>query len=263
LVATDLDGTIVRADGSVSPRVVAALEAVEDAGLHVVLVTGRPPRWMHPVVHATGHRGVAVCANGAIVYDLRADAAVARYLLDPEVALEAVARLRAAMPDVAFAVERHESYSHEVRYRMRWSMPGVVAVERAEDMLTEPVAKLLVRDESRTGDAMLVIARDVLDDLCTVTHSNQDDCLLEISAPGVTKGSTLARVAAGLGVGPEAVIAFGDQPNDVPMLVWAGRGYAMAGSHPEVLAAVPRHTGSVEDDGVAEVLERLLDGTEV
>jgi Cof subfamily protein (haloacid dehalogenase superfamily) len=262
LVATDLDGTVVRRDGTVSPRVVAALRAVEDAGLPVVLVTGRPPRWMHPVVEATGHRGTAVCANGALVYDLATERVVERHLLEPDSAAEVVRRMRAALPGVAFAVERHESYAHERAYRMRWAASDVETVDTAEDLLGEPVAKLLVRDESSTGDAMLARAREVLGDLVSVTHSNADDCLLEVSAPGVTKASTLARVAAQHGVDAAGVLAFGDQPNDVPMLLWAGHAYAVGAAHPEVVAAVSRHTASVEADGVALVLEQLLaDGT--
>ncbi len=105
---------------------------------------------------------------------------------------------------------------------------------------------------------MLAAAREVLGDLVSVTHSNPRDCLLEISAPGVTKASTLALLAGRLGIGPAQVLAFGDQPNDLPMLAWAGAAYAMGGSHPEVLAAVARRTGSVDEDGVAVVLEQLL-----
>jgi len=258
LVATDLDGTVVRYDGTVSARTVAALAAIEDAGLPVVFVTGRPPRWMAPIVEATGHRGVAVCANGALVYDLHSGAVLDRFLLEPALALEAVGRLRGRLPGVAFAVERHESYAHEQAYRMRWESDDVITVATAEDLLDEPIAKLLARDESSTGDLMLAVARDVLGDLVAVTHSNQQDCLLEISAPGVTKASTLAVLAGRLGVEAESVLAFGDQPNDLPMLLWAGNAYAMSGSHPEVLAAVSRRAGSVDDDGVAVVLEQLL-----
>jgi hydroxymethylpyrimidine pyrophosphatase-like HAD family hydrolase len=94
--------------------------------------------------------------------------------------------------------------------------------------------------------------------MCIRDSSNANDCLLEISAAGVSKASTLARVAAEHGVGADDVLAFGDQPNDLPMLTWAGTGYAVANAHPAVLAAIPRHTASVEDDGVAQVLEDLL-----
>jgi hypothetical protein len=258
LVATDLDGTIVRPDGTVTGRVRAALAAVEDAGVPLVLVTGRPPRWMHPVVEATGHRGTAVCANGAIVYDLHTETVHDRFLLEPDTAREVVARLLARMPDAVFAVERHESYAHEARYRMRWQADDVVTVPTVAQLLDEPVAKLLVRVESSTGDRMLAVAREALGDLASVTHSNPRDCLLEVSAAGVTKASTLALLAGRAGVSAAEVLAFGDQPNDVPMLAWAGFGYAMGDAHDEVLEAVPRRAASVLDDGVAQVLEQLL-----
>ena len=258
LVATDLDGTIVRRDGTVSARVVAALAAVEDAGVSVVFVTGRPPRWMEPVVQATGHRGIAVCANGALVYDLRTGAVLERFTVDPDVAVEVVRRLRERLPGVSFAVERHESYAREERYRMRWDSPDVATVATAEELFAEPVAKLLARDETSSGDAMLAVAREVLGDLVAVTHSNPADCLLEISAAGVTKASTLALLAGRLGIDAAGVLAFGDQPNDLHLLLWAGHGYAMGGAHPELVAAVPRRTGSVDEDGVAVVLEHLL-----
>jgi Cof subfamily protein (haloacid dehalogenase superfamily) len=258
LVATDLDGTVIRRDGTVSARTVAALSGVENAGLPVVFVTGRPPRWMAPVVEATGHRGVAICSGGALVYDLHTGLVHDRFLLDPVLALEVVHRLRGRMPEVVFAVERHESYAHEQRYRMRWDSGGVVAMPTAEDLMDAPIAKLLARDETSSGDPMLALARETLGDLVEVTHSNPEDCLLEISAPGVTKASTLALLAGRLGIAADDVLAFGDQPNDLPMLGWAGTAYAMGGSHPEVLAAVTRRTGSVEEDGVAVVLEQLL-----
>jgi Cof subfamily protein (haloacid dehalogenase superfamily) len=258
MVATDLDGTIVRRDGTVSGRTVAALAAVEDAGLSLVFVTGRPPRWMATVVEATGHRGVAICAGGALVYDLHTDTVLDRYLLDPVLALDVVARLRERMPQAVFAVERHESYAHEAAYRMRWDSVDVLTVPRAQDLFHEPVAKLLVRDESSSGDPMLGAAREVLGDLVEVTHGNPEDCMLEITAPGVTKATTLAVLADRQGYGAESVVAFGDQLNDLPMLLWAGTSYAVEDGHPDLLAAVPGRVASVDQDGVAVVLEELV-----
>jgi Cof subfamily protein (haloacid dehalogenase superfamily) len=262
LVATDLDGTIIRSDGTVSPRVVAALAAVEELGLPVVFVTGRPPRWMAEVAGITSHHGIAICANGALVYDLHTETVLERFELEPALALEAVRRLRTLMPHAVFAVESADGFNHEAAYVPRWPGQDTLTVDVAEQLLTGPVAKLLVRDETSGGDAMLELALATLGDLVTVTHSNPLDCMLEISAPGVTKASTLARVAAEHGIDASGVLAFGDQPNDVPMLEWAGTAYAMDGGHPDVLALVPAHADSVEDDGVAQVLERLMaDGT--
>jgi len=258
MVATDLDGTVVCHDGSMSARTLQALAAVEEAGLVLVLVTGRPPRWMAPVVEATGHRGVAICANGGIVYDLHSEQVLEQFAIDPAVAHAVVQRLRAAMPTAGFAIERAEGFHHESTYAHPWPDPDMRSVETIERVLDAPIAKLLVRDPSSTSDAMLELATELLGDQVTVTHSNPRDCLLEISAAGVTKASTLARVAAELGIAPHEVVAFGDQPNDVAMLHWAGRGYAMGNAHPDVRAAMTLHAASVEDDGVARVLEQLL-----
>ena len=258
LVATDLDGTIVRADGSVSDRVVAALAAVVDLGVPWVFVSGRPPRWMHEIATATAHHGIAICANGALVYDLRDEVVVERFEIDTDLARQTVLRLREVMPGAVFAVEDGDGFAHEVAYRPRWEHPDLVSAETAEDLLTRPVAKLLVREESSTGDAMLALAQAAVGDLVTVTHSNPGDCLLEISAPGVTKATTLARLAAEHGVQAHGVLAFGDQPNDLAMLRWAGTSYAMGGGHPDVLAAVTAHAPPVDEDGVAQIVEAYL-----
>ena len=124
LVATDLDGTIVQRDGTVSRRTVEVLRAVEDAGWHLVLVTGRPPRWMAPVVEATGHRGRAICANGAFVYDLHSERVLDSYLLETEAAREVASRLREVMPGVAFALETADGFCREEAYAARWPTPA-------------------------------------------------------------------------------------------------------------------------------------------
>ena len=257
LVATDLDGTVVGHDGSISPRTRAALTSVMDAGIRVVFVTGRPPRWMREIADATDHRGLAVCANGAYVYDLHAEAVVESYPLAVEHATAAVERLRSVLPAAGFGVERVEGFSHDPNYHPRWDV-GSVRVAPIDELLDRPMAKLLVRDETSTGDAMLALARPVLAGVADVTHSNVNDCLLEVSAHGVSKATTLERLAASWGIERHQVIAFGDMPNDVAMLQWAGIGYAVADAHPEVLQAVDHVTSGVDDDGVAVVLEALL-----
>lgn len=260
LVATDLDGTVVRHDGTVSARTVAALAGVEAAGLLLVLVTGRPPRWMHDVVEATGHRGIALCGNGAFVYDLHTERLLEIHQVPADVGLEVVSRVRSVLPGAAFAVETGHAFAHDPAYLSRWPTPPGTEVAPVEHLLRHRVGKLLVRDEGSTGDAMLAAVRSVAGDLVEVTHSNPHDCLLEISARGVSKASALERYAAGHGIEAAEVLAFGDQPNDLPMLAWAGTAYAVANAHPDVLAAVSAITASVDDDGVAAVLERLLDG---
>jgi Cof subfamily protein (haloacid dehalogenase superfamily) len=259
VIATDLDGTLVRTDGAISARTVAALNAVEDAGALVIFVTGRPPRWLAPVAAATGHRGLAICTNGAQVYDLGTEEVVEEYLLGPTVAAEVVRILQEALPAATYAVERRSGFAYTPEYRPRWEIPSDSLRAAIELLVAEPAAKLLVRHDDLDADALLVATRDVVGHLAELTHSSLDG-LVEISASGVSKATTLEILCAERGIGAANVLAFGDMPNDLPLLAWAGRGVAVANAHPSVLAAVTEHTDSNDDDGVAVVLERLLAG---
>jgi Cof subfamily protein (haloacid dehalogenase superfamily) len=256
LVATDLDGTVVRSDGTISDRTRGVLAAVEEAGAVLVLVTGRPPRWMPPIVEATGHRGVAICANGALVYDLHTSTVVRHSLLTAEAMNDIVRALRRDLPGIAFAVERHDSgFAHEPSYRPRWDSSDAKAVRPIEELLADGAVKLLGRHEGMGSDELLAAAHRSVGELGTLTHSSSDG-LLEISAVGVSKASALAELAAEHGIDAPAVVAFGDMPNDIPMLSWAGYGVAVANAHPEVIAVADEVTASNDDDGVAEVLSR-------
>jgi HAD superfamily hydrolase (TIGR01484 family) len=262
LVATDLDGTLVRSDQSISDRTRAALARVERAGAVLVLVTGRPPRWMAPVVEATGHRGLAVCANGALVYDLHTERVVRSHLLDPDAAGKVVEALRRDVPGIAFAVERGPvdgvpgGFGREQVYRPRWDV-AEVEVAPVDELCAGGAVKLLARHEQMGSDELLALARASVGALAECTHSSADG-LLEISASGISKASGLASLAEQHGVGAADVVAFGDMPNDLPMLSWAGHAVAVENAHPEVRAAANEVTASNDDDGVARVLERLF-----
>jgi HAD superfamily hydrolase (TIGR01484 family) len=258
LVATDLDGTIVPWDGAVTDRTVAALRAVEDLGVPVVFVTGRPPRWMADVAERTGHTGVAVCANGALLYDLRTEQVLATFPLAVEIGLDVARRLRDALPDITFAVETHDGFAHEESYQPRWDTGTAREVAHIETIYGSPAVKLLARHESMGPDDLLAAARRVVGDVVEMTHSSSSG-LLEISAAWVSKSSTQATLCADRGIGAADVVAFGDMPNDLPMLAWAGRAYGVAGAHPDVLAAVDHVVAAPEADGVARELERLFD----
>ena len=258
LLATDLDGTLVRSDGTISRRSCLALSAAEAAGMVVALVTGRPPRWMAPVAEATGHTGIAVCANGALLYDMHTEQIVAETLLDVATLQRVAAGLRDAVPGLLFAVEYGVDFGHEPGYVHGWAIGDVdVRVGPAEAILDRPAAKLLARHPTMACDELLAVAVQVVGGEAAVTSSSHE-ALLEIAAPGVTKASALADLASAAGVAAAEVVAFGDMPNDLPMLAWAGRAVAVANAHPEVLAAADEITASNDDDGVAVVVERLL-----
>ncbi|MCU1602277.1 MAG: Cof-like hydrolase [Frankiales bacterium] len=256
LVASDLDGTIVRSDGTISARTVAALDAVERAGVPFVMVTGRPIRWMKQISDMTGHHGVAICANGALAYDLHTEQVLRSSLLSPTSARDVVAALREAIPGIAFAVERlHSGFAHEPSYVPRWDSDDPLAAAPIEELLTDDVVKLLARHEAIGPDDLLAAAHAAVEGGATLTHSSHDG-LLEMSAEGVSKASGLAAFADERGLSAVDVIAFGDMPNDLPMLGWAGHSVAVANAHPEVLAAADEVAASNDDDGVAQVLAR-------
>jgi Cof subfamily protein (haloacid dehalogenase superfamily) len=255
LVACDLDGTLVRTDGTISGRSAAAVARTEGHGVPFVIVTGRPPRWLPDVAEALQHRGLAVCANGALVYDLHSETVVIEDLLDVATLREVIGVVRERLPGAAFAVEYGESFRRESTYDVRWDRdnPHVTVVE-PEVLLELPAAKLLVRHPILDADELLDAARAAVGERATLTHSSLDG-LLEISAAGVTKATGLAALAEHRGIAAGDVAAFGDMPNDMPMLAWAGRSYAVANAHSDVLAAADEVIESNDDDGVARVLE--------
>ncbi len=258
LVATDLDGTLVRTDGTISDRSRRALQATERSGRTVVFVTGRPPRWMHEVAEATGHTGLAICANGALRYDLHTEQVVGGSPLDPATMAKVAARLRAAIPGLAFAVEYGDAFAHEPTYHHTYDLGVDAVIGEVEQIVELTAAKMLARHRELHPDELLALAVEAAGDLATFTHSaTAADGLLEISAYGVTKASGLAELAAERGIPAAEVLAFGDMPNDLAMLEWAGHSVAVANAHPSVREAADEVTASNDEDGVALVLERL------
>jgi HAD superfamily hydrolase (TIGR01484 family) len=257
LVATDLDGTIIRGDGTISARTVAAFARVEAAGARFVLVTGRPPRVMPGIAAAFGHRGTAICSNGALTYDMRSDAVIAGRLITPANLAAAARALRAAVPGIGIAVEYADGHAaDDVFEEISFYADLPIARPGDEALFSRPAAKLLGRHLGYTPDELLALAAPALDGLVNASHSNGKG-LVEAAAVGVSKATAVAEFAARYGAGPESVLAFGDMPNDLPLLSWAGVSCAVANAHPDVLAAATRVIGSNDADGVARYLEEI------
>ncbi|MFF7155768.1 Cof-type HAD-IIB family hydrolase [Streptomyces sp. NPDC008139] len=261
LIATDLDGTLLRDDKTVSPRTVAALADAEAAGIEVFFVTGRPARWMDTVAaHLAGH-GMAILANGASVWDLHKGELIEAFPLPEDDALAVAHALRAAVPGTTFAVERADTFYREPDYP-RVIEPDFGPTAPIEELLAvrdarQPLLKLLAKHPSIDPDEFLAIGLSVAGQHGEITRSS-DSALLEISGEGVSKATTLARCCAERGVSAAEVVAFGDMPNDLAMLGWAGTSYAVANAHPRVLATTTHRTESNNDDGVARVIERII-----
>ncbi|RJQ77391.1 HAD family hydrolase [Pseudonocardiaceae bacterium YIM PH 21723] len=258
LVASDVDGTLLNPWEQVTERTAAAVARVQATSTPFVLVTGRPPRWVHPVAKAVAVSGYAVCANGAVVYDLARDEVVSAAELSPMLLHDAVHALHEAIPGCKVAVERvghpGNPFQAEPGYLHAWP-DADSAIVPLDALIGSPAIKLLVRAEQLRSRDMLIAAEAVLRDAVDITYST-DNGLIELAVRGITKATGLATVCAELGVEAKDVVAFGDMPNDIAMLGWAGHGVAMANAHPDVLAVADEVTAPNSEDGVALVLER-------
>ena len=258
LVATDLDGTLLRTDGTISARTRATLARVQAAGVIVVPVTARLPRTVREIAAMTGISSLAICCNGALVYDLAANVIVHHLPLVTDIAARLVYALREAAPGVQFAVETGATFGQEPDYLSLHPAvpPDLPRVADALVLIVDGVTKLIARHPTLPLSALLHLTRSIACETATVTHSGAE--FVEVSAAGVTKASTLAMLCAGRGIKAAEVIAFGDMPNDLPMLVWAGRGYAVANAHADILAVADAVVPANDADGVAVALDALF-----
>jgi hydroxymethylpyrimidine pyrophosphatase-like HAD family hydrolase len=257
LVATDLDGTLLRSDGSGSDRTAAVLRAVQAAGIRTVLVTARPPRWLEGLAHLVGDGGVAICGNGAFVYDVPHRKVLSHKGIEPAAVEAIIADLRRELPGVTFAAERATGFAMERDYRSQHPVPEDATYGPIGHPDGGVVGKLLGRHPDLDEGEFLTRVAEVVGDRGIVAYSGAGG-LAEISAPGVTKAAALESFCTDLGIAADDVWAFGDMPNDLPMIVWAGTSFAVANAHPDVLAAADHICASNDDDGVAQVLERLV-----
>ncbi|WP_414689522.1 HAD family hydrolase [Nocardia sp.] len=263
MVATDVDGTLIDHDERVSDRTRAAVAALVSDGVPFVLATGRPPRWVDPVVEGLGYAPLCVCANGAVIYDSSTDRILASYTLDVETLAEIADIAERALPGCGLAAERVGASAHDAatpqfvsapEYEHAWLNPDDTAVARHE-VIAAPAIKLLIRMRGADSGQMRAALAPHVGDRADITYST-DHGLIELSAPGVTKASGLVLVAQRLGIEQDRVIAFGDMPNDIPMLELAGHGVAMANGHADAIAAADEVTSTNVEHGVARVLER-------
>lgn len=275
MIGSDLDGTLLSSDLTVGRRSAAALPKLRDAGIEFVYVTGRPPRWLRPVVDQTNHAGVAVCANGALVVDLAEQRLLRSATIDRDLAATVARRLRDLVPGVSFALERLADDAEcsrsldslttvgvEPAYAALWARQPEVD---SADILTlidrgRPVKILAAApaDSPHSSDSLLAVAEAEFAGALHITHSGTRTVLIEIMAGSIDKGVGFLDVAAMRGIDPDRTVAVGDMPNDVALIRAAGTGYAVANAHPVARAAADHLLPSNNDDGVGLLLEAIL-----
>ncbi|PZO62936.1 MAG: haloacid dehalogenase [Paracoccus denitrificans] len=259
LIATDLDGTLVPNDTVALPSFTASvLHRLDTAGVPVVFVTARPLRWMDAFWPHVGNHGMAIVSNGAITYDAHERRIVSLAGISWEVGFEVCDAIAGELPGAQFAIECADGIRLDPHYVEPYPAPGAPRGPLKE-IWTDPAVKLLVRHPDIDAELLQSQVASIVGGAATVTWSVSG--LVEISAAGITKASALQSLCASLDVSSEDVIAFGDMPNDIPMLTWAGTSYAVANAHETVQSVAQRGAPSCADEGVAQVLERLLETT--
>lgn len=258
LIALDIDGTTINHAGELSPRVRDAVAAVRRAGHTVVLATGRAVHSTLPIARELGITdGWAVCSNGAVTLRWDTDRPegyeiVETVTFDPAPVL---ALLRDTWPDAQVALEEVG-----VGHRLSGPFPegeleGRQTIESWNELSSRPVTRLTFRSPTGTAEDFLDLVEKI--GLHEVSYAVGFTAWLDITPEGVSKASALEAVRVRLGVEPADTVAVGDQRNDLEMLAWAGRGVAMGQAPPQVQDAADEITGTVDEDGLAMVLEPL------
>lgn len=262
LVALDIDGTVLHHDGRMSDRVRRVVHAL-DALPHVtvVIATGRS---VHSTLPVMEHLNLmtqgrpAVCSNGAVTVSVDPDAEEG-YRLDDVVTFDpapAVSLVRRELPGVLVAVEDIGS-----GFKVSTPFPpgelwGEEVVVPLEEMVAEPVTRVTFRDPSSTSEEFAQLVERI--GLHGVSYAVGFSAWLDLAPEGVSKASALEQVRRRLDVEPHRTVAAGDQRNDLEMLQWAARSYAMGQAPPEVMEVADRVTRPVEEDGLVDALAEVL-----
>ncbi|WP_049567555.1 HAD family hydrolase [Streptomyces sp. SBT349] len=266
LIATDLDGTLLRRDETISQRTRDALIAAQAAGAEHIVATGRSVAWTRHILDDLGYRGLAVCGQGAQLYHAGEHRLLTSVTLDRALARAVVERLEKVVGPIALAANR-DGLDGDVMMDGRFrpavgsgfsgeANPYPADAPDRSALFAEPIIKLYIHLPGMADDDLADAARAAVGDLVNIVVSGLG--LVEVLPLGLTKATGLSLAARRLGVTAAETIAFGDMPNDIAMLSWAAHGVAMAGAHADVRAVADEITAGNDDDGIAVILERLL-----
>lgn len=266
LVATDLDHTLLRSDRSVSDRTAVALDAVRQAGVPVVPVTARNTVGVRALDPRAGLSGWALCGNGAYGYNLDTDELLYSVELAPQILQSVAGTVVPQAPGVRFATVRdagcrftaEDGYAALASFADHSRDPAEMERAALAEQLRTPALKMIFRHPDLPAEELFAAVSDAVSTRCDAEITLSGAPFVEVMAAGVSKASGLARLCSHLGVDRADVLAFGDGINDIDMLQWAGRGVAVANAQDAVLAVADEVTAAADDDGVAQVLERVL-----
>lgn len=253
-IAFDLDDTLLRSDGSISPFTLSVLQRAAQQGIHIIPASGRTAKSMRAAVEAVGCASCFICCNGAEVRT-PGHALLMQKMLPPSLTREIAVFAQEHACYMQTYDEEHFYYSmhgpYADQYARNAALPGVYVADFAAS-ITQPTPKVLMMDSVERIAQLLALAQAKWADVASVTCSKP--YYLEITPPDATKGNALAWCAAHLGFTLAQTVCFGDSLNDLSMLEAVGLGVAMGNAREDVKARVACHCLTNDEDGVARFL---------
>lgn len=257
LVAFDLDGSLLNADGAVSRCTAETLDAVAESGVSLVAATGRSHQSLGKLLADCPAVQWAICSNGATLYHLPSDTVRWHRPLRDRDVRSIVDDVKAELPGAHLAWETSQGHTCHAGFDLVMQLGDRIRRVHDSTALPGSVIKLLIGHEHLQCHDLLEVVEPLVPETVEITTSGAR--FLVATGPGVNKASSLALLCGELGINAQEVIAFGDNHNDRPMLVWAGRGYAMANAHESALHATSFRTDLPNtEDGIAHTLASLF-----
>lgn len=261
LIATDIDGTLLGPDHRVTQRTIEALRAASDAGVEVVAATGRSHWSAVPLIEPIGCVRWLLASNGATLFDLSTGEIVEQSLLDGDTVRTVATTLNDEFVGLGYSWETSEGVFQDEAFRAIRSrtFPSQKIARRATvefEPGADELAKMMVLHPTLADTAWFEASRPHIPTHLSFATSGL--AFVEITSALADKGIALAALCDRLGVAQQHTVTFGDQVNDLGMLGWAGRGYAMANAHAEAAEVASHRAPHHLDDGVAQIVEQLL-----
>jgi Cof subfamily protein (haloacid dehalogenase superfamily) len=258
-IACDLDRTLIGEDYVLRPRTLRAIAAVREAGIHLVIVTGRMFRSVRRYLEQAGIDDLVVCYQGAVVADPASGELLRHVTIPLELAREAITAVEAEgfhlncyVDDSLYVAE----VTPEARMYADFQQIPIEPVGDLESWLTSPPTKLVAIGDPSALDGLAERLRERFGARLYVSKSLP--FFLELASPEVSKGAGLGYVATRLGFSAAETVAFGDGENDIELLEWAGYPVAVANADPRVLELASFVCPAVTEEGVAQTMEAML-----
>lgn len=277
LIACDIDGTILNNKNQITKRTINVIKTCSSPSSNIkfLFITGRPPRMIDELAKKIDYLGIAICSNGTLTYDLKTKSIFNIKPISIDASIEAIKTIKSIYKKSNFALETlHQFYAEQnfLSDQILSKKKGYINLVKDLLILLEKkrkdtsfqlnknnqIIKLMAIGHQISCEEYFHLILNKVRNVISITYSNPNSSILEATSLGVNKGSSLKEYAKKLNIKSSEIIAFGDMPNDMQMLQWVGKGYAMSNSHPKILSSAKFIAPSIQEDGVAKVIEQIL-----